>query len=347
MICSLSRMKNIQDSLNTSWYQAPPWWMYALLPLAVLFAGIVKFRRWLYQKNLKQVITLKVPVIIVGNITVGGTGKTPLVIYLAELLSQQGYHPGIISRGYGGDNKVCHSVTGQSDPAIVGDEAVLIAKRTGCPVVIGRKRVAAAKQLLAMRDCDVLISDDGLQHYALARDIEIAVIDAERRFGNGWLLPFGPLRESKQRLTEVDFIVTNGENKTGEFANEFNLQLHSEMLYQLDKPQQSSSLTDWRDKTVHAIAGIGHPQRFFNRLIAAGLQIFPHTFADHYAYREKDIAFADAFAVIMTEKDAIKCQQFVNEKLWCLPVDARLSSQFDAALLQRLEEVKMKKSKRV
>ncbi len=326
-------MQNLKQKLSNSWYQQSTWWTYLLLPLTLFFSFIVHLRHFLYKKRFKAVNKLNAPVIVVGNITVGGTGKTPLVIYLAELLVTKGYRPGIVSRGYGGQNKRWSIVTKNSDPAQVGDEALLLVDRTHCPVIIGRNRVIAAKALLAHYGCDIIISDDGLQHYALARDIEIAVIDGVRRFGNGFLLPAGPLRESIKRLSSVDFVVTNGKN----MLNEFSMELDVNKLYNLQQPNLTLDLLTLKGKKVHAVAGIGHPQRFFTLLQDAGLNIIPHTFSDHYAFKASDVDFHDQFMVIMTEKDATKCKSFKNERLWCLSVTASLSTNFADNLLERLE----------
>ena len=330
-------MKTWQTKLNHLWYRPRPGWLsYLLLPLAWIFTLIVFVRRWFYGKYRHRVTQLEVPVIIVGNITVGGTGKTPLVIYLVELLRHYGYHPGVVSRGYHGNSVASQVVDSASDPRAVGDEAVLIAMRTDCPVVVGRDRVAAAKRLLAQQVCNVIISDDGLQHYALARDVEIVVLDAERKVGNGLLLPAGPLREATKRLHEVDFIVSNGDSDN----NKFVMQLYANEIYRVSNPEERKPLSAWQGKNVHAVAGIGHPQRFFQQLTAAGLNVIQqHVFADHHAFKSAELVFADTFAIIMTEKDAVKCRDFNNKKLWCLPVTAKLTRQFDEKFLQRLQVV--------
>ena len=331
-------MKNLHHKLTTSWYQSNSWLTYFLLPLTFLFTLLVRFRRWLYKKNFKCSYKLDVPVIVVGNITVGGTGKTPLVIYLVDLLHSQGYRPGIISRGYGGDYKHCQLVTPKSNPKDVGDEAVLMATRTKSPLVVGRNRIDAAKELLSKHDCNIIISDDGLQHYALARDIEIIVIDGERRFGNGFLLPAGPLREPVERVAEANFVINNGKN----IANEFMLVLQPDRLYNVLNPEEIKELATLQGTTVHGIAGIGNPARFFNTLRKNGVQVIPHAFADHYMYKAVDIAFDDTFAVIMTEKDAVKCCQFIQKNMWCLPVTAVLPTEFSNALLKYLQKIIMK-----
>lgn len=277
---------------------------------------------------------LNIPIIIVGNITVGGTGKTPLVIWLVRFLQEHNYKPGIVSRGYGGKNKIFpQKVDSDSDTQQMGDEAVLLARRAGCPVIIAPKRVNAVRYLLNNTDCNIVISDDGLQHYALARDIEIAVIDGERRFGNRWCLPAGPLREPISRLETVDFIVTNG----GEVGlGEYGMSLIPGDIYNISDPTLKANLNDFAGQAVHAIAGIGNPDRFFGTLRELGLSIFQHRFPDHYQFAHKDIDFKDEAKIIMTEKDAVKCETFADYRYWCLPVEAELDAVFGEKLLEKL-----------
>jgi tetraacyldisaccharide 4'-kinase len=281
-------------------------------------------RRWLYYKGIKKSTRFSVPVIIVGNITVGGTGKTPLVIALARFLLEQGYKPGIVSRGYGG--KAAHyplAVTPTSSVMETGDEAILLARNTPCPVIVDPCRVRAVTALLEKTDCNIVISDDGLQHYALARDIEIVVIDGERRFGNSFCLPAGPLREALTRLHKVDFKVTNGMARSGEYA----MKLRHSIFRQVSAPQCSQDVTALQNKTLHAVAGIGNPTRFFNLLRSLGLSIIEHAFPDHYLFKQADFPHDAAF-IIMTEKDAVKCEAFADERYWYLPVEAELEALF-------------------
>ena len=330
-------MNKLIHRLVQSWYEPKPrWWIYLLAPLSAIFAGIAVVRRTFYRVGLLKNVRCSVPVIVVGNITAGGVGKTPLTIYLAHLLRKQGFRPGIVSRGYRGDNQFCREVFPTSDPRLVGDEAVLLAQRTGCPMVIARDRPQAAQRLIDQHACDVILSDDGMQHYRLHRDIEIAVIDGERRLGNRLCMPAGPLREPEERLAEVDFIVANG--KTHE-TNEYAMALQPEKLHNLLDPTKQRSLESWRGKTVHAIAAIGHPQRFFDSLQHAGLQIVPREFPDHYFYRQQDLVFSDALPVVMTEKDAVKCTAFAQEHWWSLPVIATVSPEFERDFLARLTTV--------
>ena len=325
-------MNKLRDKIVTLWYQKPSLVTYSMLPLTLLFMLISKLRRLFFRCGLKSSTKLPVPVIVVGNITVGGTGKTPLVIYLASLLQQHGYKPGIISRGYGGDNAVVRTVTSQSNPKFVGDEPLLIHKRTGCPVVVSRDRVLAAKTLLAENACDIILSDDGLQHYALQRDIEIVVVDGQRRFGNRFCLPSGPLRESMARLQQVDFIVCNGRGAPGEIS----MQLQAECLQNIDDKILTKSLADFAGKTVHAVAAIGNPKRFYDSLESQGIVLIKHPFPDHYQFRYSDLSFADVLPIVMTEKDAVKCQSFGNEKLWYVPVSATMPQDFSTQLLDKL-----------
>jgi tetraacyldisaccharide 4'-kinase len=305
-----------------------------LSPLGFLFNDAVRFRRFLYRLGILKSNTLPVPVIIVGNITVGGTGKTPLIIWLAEFLKESGFKPGIISRGYGGKAESWPQwVTFDSDAKNTGDEALLIAKQTGCPMAVGPLRVDAAKLLLSKADCNVILSDDGLQHYALNRTIEIAVIDGERRFGNGYCLPAGPLREPIERLQNVDFIIVNGEKSED---NELSMRLVGDQLVNLVTGEQKP-LAEFKGVECHALAGIGNPERFFNVLEAAGLLCKTHNFPDHYPFQHHDIEFNDNKPVLMTEKDAVKCRAFAGKQHWYLPVKAVPEAAFSEQLLNLLK----------
>lgn len=328
-------MSFLADWLQTRWYQPnPPWF---LIPWAVLFGWIVALRRLAYRRGWKQASRLPVPVIVVGNLTVGGTGKTPLTIWLVETLKAAGYQPGVISRGYGGRKQPRPLlVYADVDPAEAGDEPVLIAQTTGCPVAVFPKRAEAGRALLERHGCDVLIADDGLQHYALARDLEIAVVDGERRFGNGALLPAGPLREPVSRLQRADFIVSRGVAQTGEYA----MNLACKVAVNLADATQRKSLPEFKGEKLEAIAGIGHPQRFFTELKGLGLDIKPHAFPDHHGYSPADLAQFGEATVLMTEKDAVKCRRFVQAQHWAVPLQAQLPLEFAEAVLQQLKKVK-------
>ena len=311
----------------------------ALTPISMFFLDFVKFRRWLYKVGLKKSTALPVPVVIVGNITVGGTGKTPLCVYLANLLKAQGYRVGIISRGYGGKKVAAKMVSPNSDVAEVGDEALLILQQTNCPMAVGANRVEAGQFLLKHAPCDVILADDGLQHYALKRDIEIAVVDGERRFGNSACLPAGPLREPIERLNSVDFVVVNGKPLNDAAWHEWQMQLYGDKAINL-KTGEIKPLADFKFLDCHAVAGIGNPQRFFSQLENAGVsQRMDHSFPDHHVFSEKEISFEN-HPVLMTEKDAVKCKSFATKNHWFVPVTAQLSSEFTEKFLALLAQKK-------
>lgn len=323
------------NGLEKYWYRVSL--LHLLLwPVSVLFGILTTFRHFLYFTGILRSIKLSVPVIIVGNISVGGTGKTPFTLWLAQQLIDAGWHPAIISRGYTKAKqaklKTPHAVVLGDSPDLVGDEPLLMAQRNLCPVWIGRDRPAVAQALLqAHPECDVILSDDGLQHYRLERDVEIVVIDGNRRFGNNLLLPAGPLREPVTRLFLANFLVTNGgEPKADEYA----MQLAGAQFYNLLNPATVINAADLAHQRLHAIAGIGHPERFFNQLKQLGLNPQTHAYPDHHQYTAADITFEDAEAVLMTEKDAVKCAAFATEQCWVLRVDA----QIDPALAQDIIE---------
>lgn len=315
--------------LASLWYGSHPLSLF-LAPLGWIFAAVVAMRRYAYGAGLLRRERLPVPVIVVGNITVGGTGKTPLIIWLVEALRRAGHRPGVVSRGYGGaTSSQPRTVDGDSDPRAVGDEPVLIARRCGCPVVVGARRTAAARYLLAQHECDVILCDDGLQHYALARDLEIALVDGVRRLGNGRCLPAGPLRERPSRLQSVDMVIVNGAARAGEFS----MQLTGGKARSLLDPDSVQALERWRGESVHGVAGIGNPGRFFAHLRDHGLKVAEHPFPDHHYFRPEELQFGDEQPVFMTEKDAVKCRDFALAGQWYVPVRAQL----DEACRQRLQ----------
>lgn len=322
-------LKNkLQGILEQTWY-AKTGLTQVLRPLSWLFITIATIRRLLYRFNIKKTTQLSVPVIIIGNITVGGTGKTPLVIWLAEFLKAAGFKPGILSRGYSGQARSWpQQVRPDSDPVIVGDEAVVIARRTGCPMAVGPDRVAAGKALLKYSDCDVIICDDGLQHYALQREVEVLVIDGIRRFGNGFCLPAGPLRERPSRKNEVDCKVTNGIAAQGEYAMSY----HGNKLINL-LSGETRDLSSIEDDKIMAIAGIGNPDRFFNYLRGHGLRLDTRAFPDHYHFEKDFLGVNDDVTVIMTEKDAVKCRRYANQNWWYVPVDVELPKEFGLEII--------------
>ena len=310
--------------LEHFWYRIRPAHL-VLFPLSLLFGVVVAVRRWLYRVGGLHCTRMPVPVIVVGNITVGGSGKTPSVLWLVDCLQERGYTPGIVLRGYGGSESL-QEVRPDSDPARAGDESVLLAKRTGVPVFAGRDRAQAALALLAAHPGrDVLVSDDGLQHYGLARDIEIAVVDGQRRFGNGWLLPAGPLREPVGRLASVDAVLVHGDGELSALrAPQFLAKLTGDSFQNLLNPDFRVAAPDLRDRVLHAVAGIGNPPRFFAQLQRMGLTFRAHPFPDHFRFSADDLAFAGDDVVLMTEKDAVKCNAFARENWWYLPVEAEV-----------------------
>jgi tetraacyldisaccharide 4'-kinase len=327
-------------ALEYFWYRIRPAHV-LLIPLSLLFAGAAALRRWLYRAGALHTEPLPVPVIVVGNISVGGTGKTPSVLWLVDRLVEHGYHPAIVTRGYGGSEKL-QEVRPDSLPASAGDEAILLARRSGVPVLAGRDRVQAARSALAAHpDCDVLVSDDGLQHYRLARAIEIAVVDGQRRFGNGWLLPAGPLREPVRRLTCVDAVLVSGDSPLPAVrAPQFLIKLAGEVFRNLLNPQVSSSATGLGERPVHAVAGIGNPQRFFSQLQRMGLNFRAHPFPDHFRFGPDDLAFAGDDIVLMTEKDAVKCEAFARDTWWYLPVEAVIEPALDHLVVGKLRALR-------
>ncbi len=330
-------------------------WQCVLLPVAWLFRCVSGVRRLGFRREWLKSESLPVPVIVVGNITIGGSGKTPLVIWLVEHLRAAGYVPGVISRGYGGTERGPFEVGPLSDARQVGDEPVLIAMRTEVPVFIGRDRVDVGRALLtAYPDCDLIVSDDGLQHYQLRRILEIAVVDGEAGFGNDRLLPAGPLREPVSRLASVDFVVINeANNDRARTCAQLSypgtlpaqpmapghpvfMRLSGHVFYNVKDPDWHVLSGDLRGQTLHAVAGIGRPQRFFDHLRNLGLSVVEHPFPDHHPFGEKDFEFGADAVILMTEKDAVKCRSFAHETWWVLAVTASLDDRFGANILTKL-----------
>lgn len=317
--------------------------IWVLLPFSWLYRVVVSSRRLLYRRGLLKSAKPAVPVIIVGNITVGGTGKTPVTIWLAERLRAEGFRPGIISRGYRGNVGVKPVVaTADSDPAVVGDEAVLLAQRSECIIVVHPDRVAAAR-LAAMQGADVLVSDDGLQHYALARDFEIVVVDGTRGFGNFRLLPAGPLREPVSRLQSADAVLVHRHSGPGETSvmrrSSDRKALHFELVAKSVRRADGSEIHDIGDfagKRLHAVAAIGNPARFFDFLEQHGIEIIRHPLPDHGEISHAHLNYADDLDVIMTEKDAAKCRWLDTSKCWVVPVDVAFDDQEDDKLLDSI-----------
>jgi tetraacyldisaccharide 4'-kinase len=319
----VSRRAQREFKITELWYTQPAkvW----LAPLEWIYRGAIAFRRLAYRLKIFTSVRVERPVIVVGNLTVGGTGKTPLVIYLVEQLQRRGFRVAVISRGFAGDARGVVPVTSRSDPRYVGDEPVLIASRTRCSVFVSRARVAAARAAVA-DGCDVIISDDGLQHYALARDFEIAVIDGARGFGNGALLPRGPLREPVDRLRSIDQAIVNGEQalQLPAGVNPLTMQLNAGDAYPVQGHGLARSLASFVGAPVHAVAAIGNPDRFFATLKLSGMELHEHPFPDHHAFTAGDLDFGDSLPILMTEKDAVKCRAFAHERMWHVPVSAAL-----------------------
>ncbi|MFI4938126.1 MAG: tetraacyldisaccharide 4'-kinase [Candidatus Berkiellales bacterium] len=332
-----------------NFWQRKSWLTILLLPLAWLFQLATRLR-YEWHVTVKGQAHFNIPIIMVGNISLGGTGKTPLVAWLQDHLSQQGFTPGIVMRGFKGKNgSAVMNVTPQHTAECVGDEALMLVRKCQCPLVIGKNRVRAVQYLLEhFPQVDVVISDDGLQHYALGRDVEIAVIDGTRRLGNGYCLPAGMLREAPSRLKQVDFVVVNGEVAHHEWKMTTRL---SETIYNVANPPQTKKLQEFSGKTVHAIAGIGNPARFFSMLTDHGIHIIEHAFADHYAFNANDLHFQDDLPILMTEKDAVKCAQFsagpLKDSLWAVPLTVSLPEEFGYLLLRRIHGQKITRYSRL
>jgi tetraacyldisaccharide 4'-kinase len=308
-----------------------------LAPAALLFGLAVRARRFAYRKGFLRSVSAGIPVVIVGNIVVGGSGKTPLALHVTECLKRAGWSPAILLRGYGGSARSPLPVMSSTDPLVAGDEAVLLAGRGSSPVWVGADRVRAARALrLAHPEVDILVLDDGLQHYRLRRDIEIAVVDG-RGFGNGWMFPAGPLREPPSRLESVGAVISHEARIDG-----YAMQLVCHDVVRLASTEERRPLAGFSGCRVHAVAGIGDPERFFALLRAAGLLVTPHPFADHHPFSPGDIDFGDGLPVMMTEKDAVKLRRFASPECnwWVLPVSAKVDPAFDDWLLAELRDVR-------
>ena len=333
-----------------------------LAPLSFFFCFLVSIRRFFYRIGVFKSTSSQLPVIVVGNIYIGGNGKTPFVVWLVEQLKDAGYKPGVVSRGYGAQESGAQEsgakdlawprrVDLHQDVQLFGDEPFLIHQSTQCPVYIDPIRPRAIEQISLDTDCDVIISDDGLQHYAMSRYIEINITDAKRLYGNGLCLPAGPLREKESRLRSVDYIIYN--------ISRYNLkkmmQQYENKSFTMDfeasivKPVfsgggQSMTLSDFKGKIVHAVAGIGDPEQFFRFLESHGLNVITHPFADHYQYKQKDLLFNEPYPIIMTEKDAVKYQSFSSDssisELWYLPIKARVDNKLINKIITQLKSFK-------
>ncbi|MGJ8524612.1 Tetraacyldisaccharide 4'-kinase [Halomonadaceae bacterium LMG 33818] len=332
---------SLGDYIQQAWYTKARW-LVVLRPLESLYRAVVNRRRTAYETRTDSQRSTGVPVIVVGNITVGGTGKSPLAAWLVNHLSEKGWKPGIVSRGYGGTSKHYPlSVTSSTPPSEAGDEPVMLAAQTGVPVAVDPHRPRAVA-LLADQGCDIVVSDDGLQHYAMERALELVVIDGARGLGNQRCLPEGPLREPVSRLQSVDAVIVNGPTQPPVFT-------HPNLFHAAITPVHFRSLMS--DNTfplspiplkppTHAVAGIGHPQRFFQTLSELGVEFMPKTFPDHHDFSESDLHFDDNGDIVMTAKDAIKCVRMSDPCLWALDVRLQPDALFIDWLDDRLDAIK-------
>ena len=336
--------------LVSEWHRTSAWQI-LLRPVSWLFGMLVAIRRRAFSTGLLKSSIAGVPVIVVGNITVGGTGKTPLVLALADALKERGLHCGIVTRGYkreasGAGNEAVQIMPGSETGALISDEAGLLANRSGVPVFACADRFKAVEQLLLKYpQVNAIISDDGLQHYALQRDLEICVIDGTRGLGNGYLLPAGPLREPPSRLNSVDAIVVNGDLNVSAVPSlralpAFQMVLANEVFVSVKSGQRlqiDEALTKFQESRIHALAGTGHPQRFFSHLAALGLTLAAtKVFPDHHNYSASDMPGPEAAIVLMTEKDAVKCGSFADDRMWFMRVDAVLPEEFFEFVMKKL-----------
>jgi tetraacyldisaccharide 4'-kinase len=310
-----------------------------LWPASLVFGVLALSRRLLYRIGILRSRHPGIPVIIVGNLTAGGSGKTPLVLWIAEYLKKNGWTPGIVSRGYGAHIAGARAATIADDAAAVGDEPIVLSRRSGCPVWVGADRVAVAAALRSAHpEVDVLVLDDGLQHYRLRRDLEIAVVDA-RAFGNGFLLPAGPLREPEWRLRSAHAVVSHGAARKG-----YAMQLRGAEVHRMTDAAERRPVSAFAGQKVHAVAGIGDPNRFFLHLAKLGVRLVPHPFPDHHRFDAKDLEFGDDAPVLMTEKDAVKLRRTAKQNWWVLPVTAELDPAFGDWLTKRLDGIRRSKA---
>lgn len=329
--------------LTSIWYSKKLHWSaILLLPFSAIFSFVVAVRRWCYQRGLFKSFHFQVPVIVVGNITVGGTGKTPFVISLVKFLQDQGYRPGIVSRGVGGSESTKARFVKATDAADdVGDEALLLTQKTQCPMVVCKDRVAAVRTLLNKTHCNIVISDDGLQHYRLQRSLEIVMVDHERQFGNQYLLPAGPLREPISRIKQADFVVVNG----GSLQDPYTLTLQPDEFVSI-VTQAKIPLHGFANKKIHAVSGIGHPQRFFKTLQQLGMDLITHIFPDHHLYQKHELHFSEKLPIVMTEKDAVKCAAFANDDYWYLNIIPKMNEKLEQSILSKLKSLETQENEK-
>lgn len=333
-------MSTLENKVNRAWYQNKGW-IKVLYPLNLIYRLVNFIRTKAYQWKILKSYLPGIPVIVVGNIMVGGTGKTPTVLALYQLLKEAGYKPGIITRGYGGESRDYPILVTEHHLAEeVGDEAVLLYRNTKAPVVVSPSRIESAKEIEKM-DCNVIISDDGLQHLALKRDIEIVIFDGQRKLGNQKLLPVGPLRENITRLNHVDFILINGDEQISLLQQwkfkSFRVHIHPQMLVDINSGNETE-LKKYYHKKVHALVAIGNPLRFIQTIKSAGINVIPHVFPDHHFFTQNDIP-NDKLPVIVTEKDAVKIETLGLEDVEFLKINASFSESFKVQLLKRLQQI--------
>lgn len=346
-------LDSVHRWFNRIWYQGSSWYV-LMLPLTFVFSLLSALRKTFYRLNVFSSLKTPVPVIVVGNITVGGTGKSPVVSYIVKCLLEHGYKPGVISRGYKSKNIIYPYILQSTDVAtIVGDEPYMLFNQLDVPVCVGSDRIASVSHLVNSCSVDVVVSDDGLQHYRMQRDIELAVIDGERGVGNGFLLPAGPLREPISRLNEVDFVLSNGDDSS--WLAGYSFLLSPTVMINL-KSGESLSVGEWIEQysqeyvkgavTVHRVAGLGNPQRFFRTMDDLGITGRNHDYPDHHMYKASDLDFGNDL-IVMTEKDAVKCKELSvsNEnRIWYLKVDVKIDEAFGKELLSLLSKYIEKRS---
>ena len=328
--------RKILNKIEQGWL-CPNGISYLLYPVTLLYRMVFQVRTWSYRIKLLKSERLPVPVIVIGNLSVGGTGKTPLVVMLVDYFKSIDYKPGVISRGYKSNSShVPRLVEHAGCAAEVGDEPVMIYERCHVPVAVGPDKVASGRLLIKDCDCDLIISDDGFQHFALERDLDIVVIDGERGLGNGWCLPAGPLREPAGAIERADVVVVNGNRMTVQHPNHYPMHLSMQPLVRIHD-KKTCTIKQFEGQTVNAIAGIGNPQRFFDQLGAQGLEVIQHAFDDHHRFQQSDLVFDNEFPVLMTEKDAVKCRSLIHSTaFWSVPVEAEIAPGFFQLIEQRL-----------
>ena len=335
-------MRSLHEILNYQYYKKSSWILF-LLPLSYIYFLIIFLRSWFYKIGIFEMIKMDVPVVVIGNINIGGTGKTPLAIWLLEKLIKKGMKPGLICSGYNSDANLPQEVFSTSEVKNVGDEALMIKQRMNIPLFVGKKKAQVGMALLnSYPDINILISDDGLQHHELERDFEIVIVDEERQFGNGHLVPAGPLRERISRIKKVDALVINSWYKKkplpkSTIVSHYRMTCYGNVLENCFQNERKSSLERiMSKKEIVAVTGIGNPEKFFWKLTVAGIQFHEKTFNDHHLFTKSDFKDYDDMNIIMTEKDAVKCKHFAKENFWSLPIYADVDEELFKKLTKKL-----------